>query len=89
VGAYGHYLSGEMMVGSKLERVEDLDLYRPADFDGKVLQTALRPGGELVPYLGLVAARAFFREKFCTRRLPIPCGAPICAVNLMSLRFKP
>ena len=25
-----------MMVGSKLDRVEDLDLYRPADFDGKV-----------------------------------------------------
>ena len=32
-----YYLSGEMM-GSKLEHVEDLDLYRPADFDGKVLQ---------------------------------------------------
>ena len=33
-----YYLSGEMMVGSKLERIEALDLYRPADFDGKVLR---------------------------------------------------
>jgi hypothetical protein len=27
-----------MMVGSKLEQVQDLDLYRPANFEGKVLR---------------------------------------------------
>jgi hypothetical protein len=33
-----NYLSGEMMVGSKLEQVQDLDLHRPANFEGKVLR---------------------------------------------------
>jgi inner membrane protein len=54
---YTYYLSGEMMVGSKLERVQDLDLYRPADFDGKVLRLHYARAEELGPYLGLVAAQ--------------------------------
>ncbi|MGH8569738.1 MAG: metal-dependent hydrolase, partial [Gammaproteobacteria bacterium] len=52
-----YYLSGEMMVGSKLDRVEDLDLYRPADFDGKVLRLHYARAEELGPYLSLVAAQ--------------------------------
>lgn len=45
------------MVGSKLERIEDLDLYRPADFDGKVLRLHYARAEELGPYLGMVAAQ--------------------------------
>lgn len=62
-----YYLSGEMMVGSKLERVEDLDLYRPADFDGKVLQLHYARAEELGPYLGLVAAQGEMYVQFWLR----------------------
>jgi inner membrane protein len=62
-----YYLSGEMMVGSKLERVEDLDLYRPADFDGKVLRLHYARAEELGPYLGLVAAQGEAYVQFWLR----------------------
>jgi inner membrane protein len=52
-----YYLSGEMMVGSKLERIEDRSLYRPADFDGKVLRLHYARAEEFTPYLGMVAAQ--------------------------------
>lgn len=52
-----YYLWGEMMVGSKLERMEDLDLYRPADFDGKVLRLHYARAEKLGLYLGMVAAQ--------------------------------
>jgi inner membrane protein len=46
-----------MMVGGKLERVEDLDLYRPVDFDGKVLRLHYARAEGLKLYLGMVAAQ--------------------------------
>lgn len=41
----------------KLEGVEDLDLYRPVDCDGKALRFHYARMEELGPYLGLVAAQ--------------------------------
>jgi inner membrane protein len=67
-----YYLSGQMMVGSKLERVEDLDLYRPADFDGKVLQLHYARAEELRPYLGLVAAQGEVYVQFWLREVDAP-----------------
>jgi inner membrane protein len=32
-----YYLMGEMLVGKELKEVANINLYRPADFDGKVL----------------------------------------------------
>ena len=40
-----------------MERVEDIDLYHAASFDGKVLQLHYARGEELGPYLAMVAAQ--------------------------------
>lgn len=56
-----------MMVGSKLERVQDLDLYRPADFDGKVLRLHYAQAEDPGPYLGLVAAQGEVYVQFWFR----------------------
>ena len=52
-----YYLSGEMIVGSKLQRVQVLDLYRQADFDGKVFRGHYARAEDLDSYLGIVAAQ--------------------------------
>jgi inner membrane protein len=50
-----------------LERLEDLDLYRPADFDGKVLRLHYAREEELGPYLSLVAAKGEVYGQFWLR----------------------
>lgn len=52
-----YYLMGEMLVGKELKAVSDINLYRPADFDGKVLHLHYAREQELEPYLYLVAAQ--------------------------------
>jgi inner membrane protein len=32
-----YYLMSKMIVGKELKQISDINLYRPADFDGKVL----------------------------------------------------
>lgn len=39
-----YYINGEMLVGKELKAVGDINLYRPADFDGKVLHLHYAPG---------------------------------------------
>ena len=46
-----------MRMGSRRdEPVQDIDLYRPARFSGKVLRLHYAREGKLQPYLGMVAA---------------------------------
>jgi inner membrane protein len=51
-----YYLMGKIMVGKEMKAVGDISLYRPADFDGKVLHLHYAREREINPYLYLVAA---------------------------------
>ncbi len=52
-----YFISGELRMGARLDPpVEDIDLYRPARFSGKVLRLQFARERELEPYLGMVAA---------------------------------
>ncbi|MGH9962430.1 MAG: metal-dependent hydrolase, partial [Pyrinomonadaceae bacterium] len=44
-----------------------LDLYRPADFNGKLLRLHYARADELTPYLGLVAAQGEMYVQFWLR----------------------
>jgi hypothetical protein len=46
---HSYYLMGKMMVGKELKEVSDINLYRPADFDGKVLHLHYAREQELDP----------------------------------------
>jgi inner membrane protein len=52
-----YYINGEMLVGKALKAVGDIALYRPVDFDGKVLHLHYAREQELEPYLNMVAAQ--------------------------------
>jgi hypothetical protein len=45
------------IVGKEVKEVANINLYRPADFDGKVLQLHYTRAEELDPYLKMVAAQ--------------------------------
>jgi inner membrane protein len=62
-----YYLMGKMMVGKELKAVSDISLYRPADFDGKVLHLHYARAEELAPYLGMVAAQGEVYVQFWLR----------------------
>jgi hypothetical protein len=49
-----YYLMGKMIVGKELKEVTDINLYWPADFDGKVLHLHYARTEELDPYLYMV-----------------------------------
>ncbi len=55
-----YYINGEMLVGKELKAVGDINLYRPADFDGKVLHLhyARATVQGIVPEIRHVPARA-------------------------------
>jgi hypothetical protein len=44
-----YYLMGKMIVGKELKEVTGINLYRPADFDGKVLHLHYAREQELAP----------------------------------------
>lgn len=50
-------INGEMLVGKELKAVSDINLYRPADFDGKVLHLHYAREQEIDPYLYMIAAQ--------------------------------
>jgi inner membrane protein len=62
-----YYLMGKMMVGKELKAVSDINLYRPADFDGKVLHLHYAQERELEPYLHMVAAQGEVYVQFWLR----------------------
>jgi inner membrane protein len=64
---------GKMMVGKELKQVSDINLYRPADFDGKVLHLHYAMAEELGPYLNMVAAQEEVYVQFWLR----PGEAPV------------
>jgi inner membrane protein len=69
-----YYLMGKMMVGKELKQVNDINLYRPADFDGKVLHLHYAQAQEeLEPYLNMVAAQGEVYVQFWLR----PGEAPV------------
>jgi inner membrane protein len=68
-----YYLMGKMMVGKELKAVGDINLYRPADFDGKVLHLHYAREQELEPYLHMVAAQEEVYVQFWLR----PGEAPV------------
>ena len=62
-----YYLMGKMIVGKELKQVSDINLYRPADFDGKVLHLHYAQAEELDPYLYMVAAQGEIYVQFWLR----------------------
>jgi inner membrane protein len=56
-----------------LKEVSDINLYRPADFDGKVLHLHYAREQELDPYLYMVAAQGELYVQFWLR----PGDAPV------------
>jgi inner membrane protein len=61
------YLLGELLVENKLEEAADINLYRPADFDGKVLHLHYAREQELERYLYMVAAQGEIYVQFWLR----------------------
>ncbi len=51
-----YYLSGQMMVAESMHQVQDIDLYSPVRFSGKILKLHYARAGELQRYLDLVAS---------------------------------
>ncbi len=68
-----YYINGEMLVGKELKAVGDINLYRPADFDGKVLHLHYAREQEIDPYLYMVAAQGEVYVQFWLR----PGEAPV------------
>jgi inner membrane protein len=62
-----YYLMGKMIVGKELKAVGDINLYRPADVDGKVLHLHYAQAGALDPYLYMVAAQGEMYVQFWLR----------------------
>jgi inner membrane protein len=58
---------GKMLVGKELKQASDINLYRPADFDGKVLHLHYATAEELGPYLNMVAAQGEVYVQFWLR----------------------
>jgi inner membrane protein len=52
-----YYINGEMLVGKELKAVNDINLYRPADFDGKVLHLHYAREQEIASYLYMISAQ--------------------------------
>jgi inner membrane protein len=69
-----YYLMGEMLVGKELKAVGDINLYRPADFDGKVLHLHYAREQELGPYLHMVAVQGEVYVQFWLRPGEAPVG---------------
>ncbi|MDQ3959976.1 MAG: hypothetical protein M3255_06765 [Pseudomonadota bacterium] len=68
-----YYLMGKMVVGKEFKQVSDINLYWPADFDGKVLHLHYARAEEIDPYLHMVAAQAEVYVQFWLR----PGDAPV------------
>lgn len=49
-----YYISGELRMGRQLDPLENIDLYHPARFSGKLLRLHYAREGELRPYLNRV-----------------------------------
>jgi inner membrane protein len=62
-----YYINGEMLVGKEMKAVDDINLYRPADFDGKVLHLHYARAEELKPYLSMIAAQGEVYVQFWLR----------------------
>jgi len=62
-----YYVMGKMMVGKELKQVSDINLYRPADFDGKALHLHYARERELEPYLHMIAAQGEVYVQFWLR----------------------
>ena len=62
-----YYLMGEMLVGKELKAVGDIALYRPADFDGKVLHLHYAREREIERYLHMIAAQGEVYVQFWLR----------------------
>lgn len=62
-----YYVMGKMLVGKELKAVSDINLYRPADFDGKVLYLHYAQADELDLYLYMVAAQGELYVQFWLR----------------------
>jgi inner membrane protein len=60
------------MVGKELRQVNDINLYRPADFGGKVLHLHYARANELGPYLNMVAAQGEVYVQFWLRPGEVP-----------------
>jgi inner membrane protein len=63
---------GKMMVGKELKQVADINLYRPADFDGKVLHLHYAREQEIEPYLHMVAVQGEVYVQFWLRPGDLP-----------------
>ena len=63
---------GEMLVGKELKAVGDINPYRPADFDGKVLHLHYAREQELEPYLHMVAAQGEVYVQFWLKPGDLP-----------------
>jgi inner membrane protein len=68
-----YYLMGKMMIGRELKAVGDISLYRPADFDGKVLHLHYAREQEIERYLHMIAAQGEVYVQFWLR----PGEAPV------------
>jgi inner membrane protein len=68
-----YYLMGKMIVGKEFKQVSDINLYWPADFDGKVLHLHYARAEEIDPYLHMVAAQGEVYVQFWLR----PGDAPV------------
>ena len=53
---------GKMLVGKELKEVSDINLYRPADLDGKILHLHYAREQEIDAYLYMVAAQGEVRS---------------------------
>jgi inner membrane protein len=62
-----YYVMGKMLVGKELKAVGDIALYRPADFDGKVLHLHYAREQELDSYLYMIAAQGEVYVQFWLR----------------------
>jgi inner membrane protein len=62
-----YYVMGKMLVGKELKAVSDINLYRPADFDGKVLHLHYARAEEIDPYLYMVATQGEVYVQFWLR----------------------
>jgi inner membrane protein len=66
------YINGEMLVGKELKAVSDINLYRPADFDSKVLH--LHYAREREPYIPIIAAQGEVYVHFWLKPGDSPVG---------------
>jgi inner membrane protein len=63
-----YYLLGEIEIaGDKLQPVADLELYRPASYQGHVLRLHYARAAEVEPWLDLVAAQGEVYVQFWLR----------------------